>query len=73
MTKLLLSFDSKFIDVVKVGQEFRYRLEGGDKEFSSTIDLIYPTIDVRNRKVYAISYVKELKVGLFGEGKIIIK
>lgn len=73
MTKLLLSFDSKFIDVVKVGQEFRYRLEGGDKEFSSTIDLIYPTIDIRNRKVYAISYVKELKVGLFGEGKIIIK
>ncbi|WP_420535247.1 efflux RND transporter periplasmic adaptor subunit [Campylobacter avium] len=69
--KLLLSFDEKYKDKVKIGQTYRYKVANEEKE--AKIDLIYPSIDVKNRKIYAEAYTTGLTVGLFGEGSIIIK
>ena len=68
--KLVLSFDEKFKDKVKIGDEFVYKIDGENEERVGKISLIYPTIDTKNRKIYAEIYVGDLMPGLFGEGYI---
>ncbi|WP_416346576.1 efflux RND transporter periplasmic adaptor subunit [Campylobacter helveticus] len=71
--KLILSFDEKFKDRVKLGQKFLYKIDGEQEEREGEINLIYPSIEPKTRKIYAEVYAKNLKPGLFGEGKILIK
>lgn len=71
--KLILSFDEKYKDEVKLNQEFIYKIEGKEQTFKGKISLIYPSIDVKTRKIYAEAKAQNLTPGLFGEGKIIIK
>lgn len=69
--KLVLSFDEKYKHKIKIGQIFRYKLDGDEKEFEGKIALIYPAVEEKTRKIYAEVYAKDLSPGLFGEGKII--
>ncbi len=67
--KLVISFDEKFKDKVKVGQTYRYKINGEQKE--AKITLVYPSIDIKTRKIFAEIYTTNLTPGLFGEGVII--
>lgn len=67
--KLLLSFDEKYINQVKVGDTYEYTIDG--LKTSGKISKVYPSIDVKTRKVYAEVLAKDLKIGSFGEGYII--
>lgn len=67
--KLLLSFDEKYVNLVKVGDTYEYMLDG--LKISGKISKIYPNIDMKTRKVYAEVLAKDIKIGSFGEGYII--
>ena len=69
--KLKLSFDEKFKDRVKIGSEFIYKLDGQSEERRGKISLIYPTIDMKNGKIYSEVQARNLTPGLFGEGYIV--
>ncbi|KGI56235.1 efflux RND transporter periplasmic adaptor subunit [Campylobacter sp. MIT 97-5078] len=69
--KLVISFDEKYKDRVKVGQNYRFKLKGQDKEQNAKISLIYPSIDIKTRKIFAEVKSSHLTPGLFGEGVII--
>ncbi|TKX33146.1 efflux RND transporter periplasmic adaptor subunit [Campylobacter aviculae] len=72
-SKLVLSFDEKYKDKVRVGDEFIYKIDQSDNQIKGKISLIYPSIEVKTRKIYAEVEASELTPGLFGEGKIITK
>ncbi|MGH2266910.1 efflux RND transporter periplasmic adaptor subunit [Campylobacter taeniopygiae] len=72
-SKLILSFDEKYKDKVKVGDEFIYKIDQSNNQIKGKISLIYPSIEIRTRKIYAEVEASGLTPGLFGEGKIITK
>ncbi|TQR31850.1 efflux RND transporter periplasmic adaptor subunit [Campylobacter sp. MIT 99-7217] len=69
--KLVLSFDEKYKDKVKVGQTYIYKIDGSNEEKQAKITLVYPSIDLKTRKIYAEVRTNALMPGSFGEGKII--
>jgi len=69
--RLVLGFDEKFKDVVKVGDMFKFNVSGTQN--IGKISLIYPTIDRKNQKIYAEVYTNALIPGAFGEGYIVTK
>ncbi|MBN2824164.1 MAG: efflux RND transporter periplasmic adaptor subunit [Campylobacterales bacterium] len=70
---LLLKFDSKYWQDVKVGDTFRYKLDGSDKEQIGTISKVYPTVDPKTRMMKAEVIAKDIPIGLFGTGYIEVK
>lgn len=70
--KLILGFDQKYHKSVKVGQSFRYGVDGDDKEYIGVITKVYPFANSKNRKIEAEVKAENFIVGLFGEGYIII-
>ena len=70
--KLILSFDQKYHKNVKVGQKFKYKVDGDDKEYVGTISKVYPYANSGNRKIEAEVKAKGFVVGLFGEGYIVL-
>ncbi|MBD3789393.1 MAG: efflux RND transporter periplasmic adaptor subunit [Campylobacterales bacterium] len=68
--KLVLTFDQKYHALVKVGDPFKYKIDGDDTLYEGKISKIYPAVDTENRKVIAEVEAKDLMVGLFGEGTI---
>ena len=68
--KLLLEFDQKYLSSVKVGDIFKYKLDGSDKIHSGRITKIYPTIDPNKRTAKAEVDASNLASGLFGDGTI---
>jgi len=70
--KLVLEFDQKYHNIVKVGQKFEYKIDGENKTYMGTIYKIYPYADFNNRKIKAEVHAKDFTVGLFGDGHIII-
>jgi len=71
--KLILKFDQKYHQKVKVGDKFEYKVDGDDTMYSGTIHKIYPTIDSKSRKMLAEVKAQNFPVGLFGDGYIISK
>lgn len=69
-SKLIVSIDDIYIKDIKVGQVYKYKV--GQTEKEAKIDLIYPTIDTKNRKVLAEVYVDGVIPGSFGEGYIVV-
>ncbi len=69
--KLILEFDQKYWDKVKVGQHYRYRIEGNSAEHKGVISKIYPYANSNNRKVKAEVIASGFVPGLFGDGVII--
>ncbi|HEF7889348.1 TPA: multidrug efflux RND transporter periplasmic adaptor subunit CmeE [Campylobacter jejuni] len=72
-SKLILSFDEKYKDKVKLGDDFFYKIDQNGTEFKGQISLIYPSIEVKTRKIYTEVQTTNLTPGLFGEGRIITK
>jgi RND family efflux transporter MFP subunit len=70
---LLLKFDSKYWQDVEVGNGFRYKLDGSDKEYRGTISKVYPTVDAKTRMMKAEVIAKDIPIGLFGTGYIEVK
>jgi len=71
--KLILKFDQKYHNIVKVGDKFRYKIDGDSKLYNGIISKIYPQADMVDRKMRAEVKAKNFTVGLFGDGYIIIK
>ena len=71
--KLLVDFDEKYFNKVKVGDRFIYTLDGDNKKYEGVISKIYPTANPKTRKITAEVPAKDLKIGLFGSGNIITK
>lgn len=68
--KLVLKFDEKYWQKVKVGQVFTYKVDGSDKNYEGKITKIYPTILNETRQMEAEVKAKDLIPGLFGNGTI---
>lgn len=69
--KIVLQFDSKYLNKVKVGDLFEYQIDGQGASKSATITKIYPTIDEKTRKITAEAATESsMKPGLFGDGFI---
>lgn len=69
--KLILDFDQKYLNVVKVGDNFKYKLDGQDKTYSGKIVKIYPSVDIKTHTIKAEVNAPNLKSGLFGDGLIV--
>lgn len=70
LVKLVLEFDERYWKVVKVGDEFLYKLDGDKEQRLGKISKVYPSVNVKNRKIKAEVISKNAIVGLFGDGKI---
>ncbi|WP_457745078.1 efflux RND transporter periplasmic adaptor subunit [Sulfurimonas sp.] len=69
--KLLLSFDQKNRNIVKIGDIFKYKIDGDGNGYSGKIFKIYPRANLDNRKIKAEVLTKNFIPGLFGDGYII--
>lgn len=70
--KLILEFDQKYWKNIKVGQTFKYSIDGDTKVYIGEISNVYPFANTANRKIVAEVEAKDFTPGLFGEGYIII-
>jgi len=71
--KLILKFDQKYHNKVKIGDSFKYKVDGDETTYSGIINKIYPTIDSKSRKMFAEVKAQSFPVGLFGDGYITTK
>ncbi len=71
--KLILEFDQKYHNTVKVGNLFKYKLDGDTKTYTGKISKIYPLANTKTRKIKAEVLAKDILVGLFGDGTIVSK
>lgn len=70
--KLILEFDQKYWKMVKVGQIFRFSIDGDKQIRTANISKIYPYANNTNRKIRAEVRVNNFAVGLFGNGYILV-
>lgn len=68
---LVVEFDQKYNKDVNIGDVFLYTVDGDTHQYEGEIYRIYPEANSDNRKIALQVIAKDLKVGLFGEGKII--
>ncbi|WP_345993733.1 efflux RND transporter periplasmic adaptor subunit [Sulfurimonas sp. HSL-1716] len=68
--KLIVEFDQTHWKEVKVGDLFRYKVDGDTKEYTGKISKIYPSANNSNRKIKAEVRADDFIVGLFGDGYI---
>lgn len=68
--KLVLGFDQKYWKKVKLGQKFKYKVDGDAKEYEGVISKIYPHVNDEARKLNAEVKAVGFIVGLFGDGYI---
>lgn len=69
--KIVLQYDSKYISKVKVGDEYKYSIDGNGDYKITKITKIYPTVDAETRKITAEATTENsMAPGLFGDGYI---
>lgn len=68
--KLIVEFDQTHWKEVKVGDTFKYKVDGDTKEYTGKISKIYPSANNSNRKIKAEVMADGFIVGLFGDGYI---
>jgi len=68
--KLVLEFDQKYHKSVKVGQHFKYSVDGDSNNYKGVISKVYPFANSGNRKIKAEVKANNFVPGLFGEGYI---
>ncbi|WP_095278315.1 efflux RND transporter periplasmic adaptor subunit [Helicobacter sp. 11S02629-2] len=72
--KMIIQFDSKYVKDVKVGDTYKYSVDGDGNFHEAKIYKIYPTIDANTRKVTAEALIDDnAQPGLFGDGYILVK
>ena len=67
---LIVQMDQKYNSDVNIGDPFLYKVDGDDQQYQGEIYRIYPEANSNNRKISLQVIANDLKVGLFGEGKI---
>jgi RND family efflux transporter MFP subunit len=70
--KLILSFDQKYWKQMHTGMTFVYTIDGDTTSHKGKIVRIYPAADARNRKMQAEVPARDIPVGLYGEGHIML-
>jgi len=70
--KILIAIDEKYVNLVKIGDMFKFKLDATSEEKEVKIALIHPEIKRETRKFYAEAYDVGMKPGMFGQGKVII-
>ena len=70
--KILIAIDEKYVNLVKIGDMFKFKLDATSEEKELKIALIHPEIKRETRKFYAEAYDVGMKPGMFGQGKVII-
>lgn len=70
--ELHVEVDQKYWKQLKIGQTYRYKVDGDTKEYVGKISKIYPYANAKNRKIIVEVEAKDLVVGLFGDGYITI-
>ncbi|RRS31057.1 MAG: transporter [Epsilonproteobacteria bacterium (ex Lamellibrachia satsuma)] len=68
--KLVLEFDQKYWNVIRTGDRFSYKIDGGSKVHQGSISKIYPSVDSNKRKMKAEVLTEDVIVGLFGDGTV---
>ncbi len=68
--KLILEFDQKYHQFIKIGDSFKYRIDGDTKQYHGKISKIYPYANTKTRKIKAEVLAEDFIVGLFGDGTI---
>ena len=68
--KLILEFDQKYHQSIKIGDTFKYKLDGDTNKYEGKISKIYPYANTKTRKIKAEVIAKDFVVGLFGDGYI---
>jgi membrane fusion protein, multidrug efflux system len=68
--KLIIKYDAKYYNDVKVGQSYTFQIGGNGAKYKATIRKVYPTIDDKTQMVMAEAYIKNMPSGLFGAGTI---
>ncbi|MDY0195870.1 MAG: efflux RND transporter periplasmic adaptor subunit [Sulfurovaceae bacterium] len=68
--KLIMKYDARYYNVVKVGQPYIFQIGGKGTKYKATIRKIYPTIDEKTQMMIAEAYIKDMPSGLFGAGTI---
>ena len=68
--KLILEFDQKNRNSVKVGAIFTYSIDGDEKTFTGKISKVYPRANASSRKIKAEVKTQNFLPGLFGDGYI---
>lgn len=71
--KLILEFDQTNWKKVRVGDIFRYKLDGDSRVRTGKISKIYSVSNSANRKMKAEVLANDIMVGLFGDGTILTK
>jgi RND family efflux transporter MFP subunit len=71
--KLIISYDQKHRKSVKVGDVFKYKIDGDEKLYKGLISKIYPSADAKSRKIQAQVIAEDIMPNLFGDGYITIK
>jgi len=71
--KLIISYDQKHRNSVKVGDKFKYKIDGDAKTHTGTIYKIYPSANAKSRKIEAEVKAKDIMPNLFGDGYIEVK
>ncbi len=71
--KLIVEFDQANWNKVRVGDSFKYKVDGDIKEHMGKISKIYPASSATNRKMKAEVLANDLIVGLYGDGTIVTK
>lgn len=71
--KLVLEFDQKYNGMVKVGDSFKYSIDGDKKTYIGKISKIYPHANTKNSKIKAEVKAKGFITGLFGDGVIVTR
>ncbi|MMZ68341.1 hypothetical protein D1872_310210 [compost metagenome] len=59
--------------MVKVGDIFKYKLDGDDRQYTAKISKIYPRANLKDRKINAEARAENFLPGLFGDGYILSK
>ncbi len=70
--KLVLEFDQKYWQSVKVGDSVKYNVNGDKNSYEGKIAKVYPHANLDNRKIKAEVEVNQFIVGLFGDGYITV-
>jgi len=71
--KLIISYDQKHRKSVKVGDIFKYKIDGDDKTYTGAIYKIYPSANAKSRKIQAEVKTRDIMPNLFGDGYIEVK
>jgi RND family efflux transporter MFP subunit len=69
---LVVSFDQKYWKQVRPGLTFVYTVEGDTAPRKGKIVRVYPAANARERKLQAEVPARDLPVGLYGEGHILL-